>query len=295
MSKFQLSCESTVDLPYSYVKERGASVLFYTYMVDSEEYTDNMFRDADAMDKFYELLASGKMPKTSQINAFGYEQYFLSLLENEGDILHISLGSGMTNSVANARVAAENLMEKFPDRQIIVIDSLASSVGYGFLFDIVCDMRDDGKSIDEIADWVEKNKLRVHHQFFSTDLTHFRRSGRMSGPTAAIATVLGICPIMYLDKAGKIIAYDKVRGKKNAIKKTVSTMLEHAKGGAAYIGKCFVCHSNCLADAKETVAAVEKTFTNLAGKIKIFDIGTIIASHCGPGTVAVFFLGDERA
>ena len=291
--KFILSCESTVDLPYSYVAGRGIPVLFYSYMVGDKVYVDDMGRDPEALLNFYKLLDGGAMPTTSQINEFQYEEFFEEQLQ-KGDLLHINFGSGMTASVNNANAAAQVMREKYPDRKLIVIDSLCSSSGYGLLVDYAADMRDEGKTIEETADWVRAHCNRVHHQFYSTRLDMYRRSGRMSGAAATIATILNICPIMRLDDGGRIIAYDKVRGKKAAVKRTIETMAQHAEGGTGYSGKCFVCHSNCLEDAEITAAAVKERFPHIEGDVRICDIGTIIASHCGPGTVAVFFLGDER-
>ncbi len=293
-SKFILSCESTVDLPFSYVSGRNIPVLFYSYLVDGKEYVDDMLRDPEALPNFYQMLSSGKMPSTSQLNEFQYEEFFDEHLK-KGDVLHIAFGSGMTGSVRNARRAAEKMREKYHERKIIVIDSLCSSSGYGMLVDYAADMRDTGSTIEETEKWVLDNCMKVHHQFFSTELGHYRRSGRMSGATAMIATILGICPIMRLDDKGKIIAYSKVRGKANAIKATLDTMEQHAIGGKDYSEKCWICHSDCLEDAEKTKKALRERFPNIKGDIKICDIGTIIASHCGPGTVAVFFLGDDRA
>ena len=291
---YQLSCESTVDLPYSYVSGRGIPVLFYKYVVDGETYVDDMLRDPEALPRFYAMLDAGKLPQTSQINEAEYIDFFEPLLQR-GDLLHIAFGSGMTQSVGNAMRAAETLREKYPDRKLIVIDSLCSSSGYGLLVDVSADMRDAGKSMDEVARWVMDNRNTVHHQFYSTNLTQFRRSGRVSGPTAAIATILNICPIMRLNDEGRIIAYDKVRGKKAALKRTVDTMEAHAQGGTAYSGRCFVCHSAVPEDAELTAKAVMERFPNIeGGQIRICDIGTIIGAHSGKGTVAVFFFGDER-
>lgn len=290
---FILSCESTVDLPYAYVTGRDIPVLFYTYQVEGTTYTDDMGRDPKALPHFYDLLAGGALPTTSQINQYQYEEFFDGLLK-KGDVLHINFGSGMTGSVNNARLAAETLREKYPGRRLEIIDSLCSSSGYGMLVDYAADLRDKGCSLEETARWVRDHCKRVHHQFFSTQLDFYRRSGRMSGAMATLATILNICPIMRLDDGGRIIAYDKVRGKKNAIRRTLDTMEAHAEGGADYAGKCFVCHSNCLAEAQATKAALEERFPHIDGDIRICDIGTIIASHCGPGTVAVFFLGEER-
>ncbi len=293
MNKFTLSCESTVDMPYSYISGRDIPVAFYTYTVDGKDYTDDMLIDPEALPRFYGLLDAGEMPSTSQLNEDYYMQFFEGLL-SRGDLLHVAFGSGMTQSVRNAELAAETLREKYPDRKIIVIDSLCSSSGYGMLVDYAADLRDKGCEMEEVADWVTAHCKKIHHQFFSHRLDFFRRSGRMSGPVAMLATILNICPIMRLDDEGKIIAYDKVRGKKNAIRTTVDTMEKHAEGGTSYSGKCYICHSNCMEEALMTRDAVKERFPNIAGEIRIFDIGTIIASHCGPGTVAVFFMGDER-
>lgn len=292
MAKFILSCESTVDLPYSYVKGRGIPVIFYTYTAGGVEHIDDMGRDPNALPKFYEALSSGVMPKTSQLNEFNYTEFFEEQL-TRGDLLHIVFGTGMTQSYQNACLAAEEMRRLHPERRIVVIDSLCSSSGYGLLVDLAADMRDRGDELDAVAAWVSENRHKIHHQFYSTELSHYRRSGRMSGATAMIATILGICPIMRLDAEGKIVAYSKARGKQNALKVTLDEMERHAIGGANYDGKCFICHSNCLEDAVRTRDALKERFTKV-GDVKICDIGTIIASHCGPGTVAVFFLGDER-
>lgn len=292
-TEFQLSCESTADLPYDHINGRGISVLFYTYTVDGEVYVDDMGRDPNALPHFFAMLKEGKMPSTSQINEFRYEEYFEELLQ-KGDVLHIAFGSGMTPSVHNARKAAEGLKEKYPQRKLVIVDSLCSSVGYGMLVDSAADLRDEGKSIEEIEQWVLENRNKVHHQFFSTDLTQFKRSGRVSGPAATIGTVLGICPVMRLNCEGRIIAYSKVRGKKAAIKTTVDTVLEHIQNGKEYNGKFYIGHSSCWDLAEETRLALKEHFGDTADRIRIVDIGTIISAHCGPGTVAVFFYGDER-
>lgn len=292
--QFTLSCCSTVDLPYSYMESRDIPVLFYTYVVDGVEYDDDMGRDPEALPRFYRFIREGKLPQTSQINVAAYMEFFERLLQ-KGDLLHIAFTSGQSGSVHNAFLAAEELRAKYPERKLVVIDSLCSSSGYGLLVDSAADLRDQGKSLEEVEQWVLAHRNRVHHQFFSSDMTQFRRTGRVSGAAATVATVLNICPIMRLDDGGRIIAYGKVRGKANAVRTTVDTMEAHAQDGKAYSGKCFICHSNCLDDALRTRDAVKERFPNISGEIRICDIGTIIASHCGPGTVAVFFLGDDRA
>lgn len=290
---FTLSCCSTVDLPYSYMADRDIPVLFYTYVVDGREYVDDMGRDPEALPRFYRFLEEGKLPQTSQINVGTYLSFFEKLLQ-KGDLLHIAFTSGQSGSVHNAMLAAKELQEKYPERKLIVIDSLCSSSGYGMLVDTVADLRDEGKSIEEAAQWVRENRNTVHHQFFSSNMTQFRRTGRVSGAAAMVATIMSICPIMRLDDAGAIKAYGKVRGKKKAVETTIEAMAKHAQGGENYDKRCYVCHSQCPEDAQMLIDGLEARFPRIKGKIRLCDIGTIIGSHSGPGTVAVFFYGDER-
>ncbi len=292
--QFQLSCESTVDMPYSYIAGRDISVLFYTYSVDGVEYEDNMGRDPKAIEEFFAQLQAGKMPVTSQINAFRYEEYFEALLQ-KGDVLHINFGTGMTPSYRNAVEAAEGLRKKYPDRKLVIIDSLCSCTGYGILVDSAADLRDEGKSMEEIEEWILANRNKVHHQFFCTDLTQFKRSGRVSGPVALVGSILGLCPIMHLNAEGRIIAYSKVRGKKNAIRTTVDEIAAHVQDGPNYKGKFYVCHSNCPEMCQEVVDAIREKLGFSAEQVKTGNIGAVISAHCGPSTVAIFFYGDERA
>ncbi len=294
MSNFILSCESTVDMPYSYISGRGLKVLFYSYTVNGESYPDDMERDPNSLPQFYERLKEGHIPTTSQINQFAYEEFFKEILDEGKDVLHLCFGTGMTQSYAQAVNAVESLKAAYPDRKIVVIDTTCSSSGYGMIVDDAADLYEEGKSLEEIAKYVEDNKYHIHHQFYTTDLKYFKRTGRVSGPAASIGAVLKICPLMHLNHAGKIIAYSKVMGKKNALKATLDWMENHALDGKNYNGKIFISHSNALEDAINTKNEIEKRFPNLVGKVRIFNIGTIIASHTGPGTVAIYFHGDER-
>lgn len=293
--KFNLSCCSNADLPYAHMEARDIPVKFYSYSIGEEEFPDDMERDPKALDEFYAKVAAGALPKTSQINEAAYAEFFEELLSRlEGDLLHLSFTSGLSGSVNNAFRAAQDVMERHPGRRIVVVDTLAASSGYGMLVDYAADMRDAGASLEETEAWLLTNRNKLHHQFFCSDLTHFKRSGRVSGAAATLGSILGICPIMRLNDEGRIIAYDKVRGKKKAVAETTRVMLQHAQDGADYDGRCYICNSHCPEEADMLRASIEKSFPKLVGKIRICNIGTVIGSHCGPGTVAVFFLGDER-
>lgn len=292
--KYQLSCESTVDMPYSYISGRGIEVLFYTYSIDGKEYVDNMGRDEAVMDDFFAQLKAGKMPITSQINEFRYEEYFEALLQ-KGDVLHVAFGTGMTPSYHNAVAAAKNLKEKYPDRKLIVVDSLCSCTGYGLLVDTAADHWDAGMSMEELEQWLLDNRGKVVHQIFCTDLTQFKRSGRVSGPVALVGGLLGICPMMNLNAAGKIYSYGKVRGKKNAIRTCVDEVMKTIQDGTNYQGVIYVCHSNCPELQAEVVAAVKERFPGREINLREGRIGAVISTHCGASTVAIFCFGEERA
>ena len=182
---FVLSCCSTVDLPYAYMARRDIPVLFYHYVVGDQDYVDDMGRDPAALPRFYGFLKAGKLPQTSQVNVAAYLDFFEEQLK-KGDLLHIAFTSGQSGSVHNAMTAGKLLQEKYPDKKIVVIDSLCSSSGYGLLVDTAADMRDSGATLEETAQWVLDNRNKVHHQFFSSDMPQFRRTGRVSGAAAMV-------------------------------------------------------------------------------------------------------------
>ena len=184
--------------------------------------------------------------------------------------------------------------EQYPDRKVIVIDSLAASSGYGLLVDTVLENQRKGMGLEENAKWAQENRLFLHHWFFSTDLTSFIRGGRISKAAGFVGQALNICPLMNVNSEGKLIPRTKHRGKKQVIREIVKRMEEHAKDGTEYCGKCFISQSACLEDAQKVAQLVEEKFPKLNGKVLINPIGTVIGSHTGPGTVALFFWGDER-
>ena len=291
--KFIFSCESTVDMPYDYLINRNVSIIDYTYTINGNEYNDNMGRDPKSLENFYKLIDEGFLPSTSQINQYRYKEYFEGLLKKSNYIFHLAFGTGVTPSYINAVNAANELMTENPQVEIIVIDTKCASSGYGMFVDYVLDLRDEGKTIDEILNWIEPNIVRVHHEFFSTDFRMFKRSGRVSGLKATIGSVLGICPIMHFNKDGKMISYDSTRGKKAAINNIVNEMKKHATSNTSYNGKCYISHSNYIEGAMLLKNKIEEEFKNIT-EVKVFEIGNIIASHTGPGTVALFYMGDER-
>ena len=289
---YRISCCSTADLKEQYLKERGIPYLPFHFQMDGKEYLDDLGHSISPKE-FYERIDEGAMPVTSQCNTEEYKDFFTPMLEEGNDILHICLSSGISGTYNSARIAKEELEEQFPERKIYIIDSLGASSGYGMLVDALYENRERGMSIDENAKWAEEQKLHIHHWFFSNDLTHFKRGGRISPAAAAFGNVLNICPLLHVDQEGKLIPKKKVRGKK-VIKEIVAMMELHATDGLSYSGKCFISHSARYEEAKQVAELVKATFPNLKGEVEINDIGAVIGAHTGPGTVALFFMGDSR-
>lgn len=293
MSDFILSCCSTADMPKSFFEERNVAYVCFHFNMDGKDYPDDL-GESMPFPEFYKRIEEGAQPTTSQVNVDEFTNFFEPFLKEGKDILHVSLSSGLSGSFNSASIAARDLMEKYPERTIKVVDSLGASSGFGVLMTYLADLRDEGKSLTEVYDWAEKNKLRVHHWFFSTDLTSYKRGGRISATSAMVGTLLGICPLLNMDNEGHLIPRKKIRTKKKVIEELVNMMKEHVEDGLDYKGYCYISNSACEEDAEKVRDLVEAYCPNLKGKVLINSIGTVIGSHTGPGTVALFFLGDER-
>lgn len=293
MSDYVLSCCSTADLSKEHFEKRNIKYTCFKYYLDDVCYSDDLGQTI-AFDKFYQMMVDGADTKTSQINADEYIIYLEPFLQDGKDIIHLCLSSGISGAYNSAMIAKSELEEKYPDRKIYIIDSLAASSGFGLLMDKAADLRDEGMSIDELNEWIEKNKLKMHHWFFSTDLTFFVKGGRVSKTAGFVGGILNICPLLNVNYEGKLIPREKIRTKKKVITAIVNKMEQYAEDGLAYADKCYISNSACLEDATAVAELVESKFPNLKGKVLINSIGTTIGSHTGPGTVALFFWGKER-
>ena len=262
-------------------------------MLDGKNYADDLGKSIP-FDQFYQAMVDGAETRTSQVNAEEYAEYFEQFLKEGKDILHVSLSSGISGSFNSARIARTELVEKYPDRKIYIVDSLNASSGFGLLVDKLADLRDEGMDLETLYAWAEEHKLEFHAWFFSTDLTFYVKGGRISKASGWFGTMLHICPLLNMDNEGRLIPRQKLRGKPKAIREIVASMEKHAKDGLNYSGKCFMSHSACLEDAQAVAKLVEERFPNLDGKVVINSVGTTIGSHTGPGTVALFFQGDKR-
>lgn len=293
MSDYVLSCCSTADLTKEHMDRRDIHYVCFHYELDGKQYADDLGQSI-AFEDFYKSMVEGAETRTSQVNAEEYEEYFEAFLKEGKDILHVTLSSGISGSVNSAMIAKQNLEEKYPDRRIYVVDSLGASSGYGLIMETLADLRDEGKGIDELHEWVEANKLRLHHWFFSTDLTFYVKGGRISKASGFIGGILDICPLLNMDNLGRLIPRFKIRTKKKVIQAIVDKMIENADGGTDYDGKCYICQSDCYEDARAVADLVEQNFPKLKEPVDINWVGTTIGSHTGPGTVALFFWGKER-
>lgn len=293
MHNYILSCGSTADLTQTQMHERDIRYVCFHFLLDGEDYADDMGQSI-SQKELYERMLAGAQTKTTQISPTAYMEYFENLLNEGQDVLHIEFSSGLSGTYNSACLAAAELNEKYPERKIYVVDSLAASSGYGLIMETLADMRDKGSDIEEVYQWIENNKRRMHHWFFSTDLTFYIRGGRISKTAGMIGSILNICPFLNMDCLGKLKLREKIHGKKKVIHHTVSMMEQHAENGLDYHGKCYICHSDCIEDAQMLAKLVTERFPHIQGNVEIYPIGATIGTHTGPGTLALFFWGDER-
>ena len=293
MSDYLISCESTADMPLSFFRERNVGFVCFHYEMNGQTYTDDIYQSTTPQE-FFGKLKAGAQARTSQVGTGEYVDFWEPYLKQGLDILHVALSTGISGTYNSACLAADELAPKYPERKIRVIDSLCASAGFGLLVELMADNRDEGMSFDELAEWTEVHKMNVNQWFFVSDLDCLKRGGRVSATSALIATALKICPVMNVNFEGKLIPREKIRTKKKAIVRLVDDMMEHVENGAAYTGRCTISHSDCLEDAQEVARLVGEKIPALKGKVEISDIGTVIGAHTGPGTVALFFMGDTR-
>lgn len=294
MPGYVLSCCSTADLTHDWLERRNINYLEFNYFLDGVPCKDDFGATNSPADLYAKMLA-GADAKTSQISAGDYLASFEQSLSAGLDVVHVTLSSGISGTYNSACAARDQLAEKYPDRHVYVVDSLAASSGYGLLMDRLADLRDEGMSAVELVAWAEEHKGEVQHWFFSSDLTFFIRGGRISKAAGLVGGMLKICPVMDVAPDGSLAVKEKIRTKAKAEKRVIEKMVELAEGGRDYSGKCFISQSECLEDAREVARMVEETFPKLDGKVEVFDIGATIGVHTGPGTVALFFWGQKRA
>lgn len=293
MAKYVLSCCSTADLTQEHFEKRDIHYICFHFFLNGKQYPDDLGKSYP-FDQFYKAMANGAETKTSQVNVDEFIDYFTPFLEQGMDILHVCLSSGISGVYNSAQIARSDLLEKYPERKIYIVDSLGASSGYGLFMDKLAELRDSGMGIDRLYDWANDHKLELHHWFFSTDLTFYVKGGRISKTAGWVGTMLKICPLLNMDQGGHLVPRYKIRGKKKVVEEIVAKMEKHAQNGRDYDGKCYISNSACQEDARAVADLVEARFPKLDGRVEIYSVGTTIGSHTGPGTVALFFWGDKR-
>jgi len=289
---FKITTDSTTDLPLEYFKEHNVGCMPISYILDGVTYGRDKELD---WKEFYRLMREeGKMPTTSQINPAEAKGYFEEFIKTDKEILHLAFSSGLSGTYHNVHMAAQEVMDEHPDVKIIVIDSLAASLGEGLFVHKAVRLRDKGKSMEETAEWLQNHALNVVHLFTVDDLYHLYRGGRVSKTSAVIGTLAAIKPKLHVDNEGHLIVIGKPRGRKKSLQALVDQMavnmgswLQENKDD--YI---FISHSDCLEDAEYVRDHVKERFG--CEHFLINHIGPTIGAHTGTGTVALFFMGEVR-
>lgn len=285
--KYIISTDSTADLPDSYIAEHGIAIQFLSYAFGDEVFGLNNQLDPKV---FYKRMRDGEMPTTNAAIPDEVQESFERFLKEGYDILHIGFSSGLSSSFNSARIAAEELSEKYPERKILLVDSLCASLGQGLFVHKAVTLKEQGTSIEEAYQWLEENKLHLCHQFTVDDLFHLHRGGRVSKATAIIGTLINVKPVLHVDNEGHLTSVCNVRGRKKALLKLTDIMAEQIEGYDNDV--VFISHGDCLEDAEFVAEQIRTRFgiTN----IMIHYVSPTIGAHSGPGTVALFYMGKER-
>lgn len=287
-NEFVITSDNNCDLSKEFLSENNVDVCYLSFSMDNKTY-DCVETTLDDHE-FYEKMRLGNMPTTAQVNPTQMIEMFKKHLDEGKDILHISFSSNLSGTYNNAVLAKEEVEKKYPERKIIVIDSLAASLGQGMLIHSAVKLKNEGKSIDEVATWLEENKLHACHFFTVSDLNHLYRGGRVSKTAAFLGTLIHIKPILYVDNEGRLIPSTKVKGRKKSIQTLVDKMKENI--GDYKNDTIFISHGDCMEDIEYLKELITKEF----GK-KEFIVNYVsptIGAHSGPDTIALFFYGKTR-
>jgi DegV family protein with EDD domain len=288
---FDIITDSASNLPRTYAEKNNVSILSLKYILADEEYDSYVHNiNDDSLKTFYGRMRDKAGTSTSNVNAATYEEHFTKVLEEGRDILSISLSSGLSSSYSFAKSTGDALQEKYPDRKIFIVDSLSVTSAQGLLVDYCVKMRDEGKTVEEVYNWLEANKLKMCHLFTVEDLVYLKRGGRISPATAMMGTMLNVKPVMRVTDEGKLEKYGKVRGRKASLTELVDKMAETITNPKEQT--VALVHGDCAEDAE----FVKKMIIEKVGvKEVLMDYLTpIIGAHSGPGTIAFFYFGKGR-
>lgn len=289
MRDYVITTDNNSDLPEFYYKEYGIGCTYLSYSMDGVDYTYGSFLPEQ---EFYERMRNGALPTTAQVNPESARKLMEPYLKEGSDILHIAFSSGLSGSYNSTRIVAEELAEEYPDRKIIVVDSLGASLGQGLLVHLAQQKKAAGEDMESVAAWAEENKKHVVHMFTVDDLDHLYRGGRVSKTTAVLGGMLNIKPVMHVDDEGKLVAIGKVRGRKKAILELVKGMDEKIGSFRESCDTIFISHGDCEEDARFLEEKVKEKYP--VKTVLTNYVGATIGAHSGPGTLALFFMGDVR-
>ena len=287
-NKLVLVVDSGSDLPIEFINEPNIVGLPIGCNFKGRDMEDYFGQTLD-IKEFYDGLRAGEMYTTSQINVYKFEEAFKSIIKEGKSIIYIGLSSGLSGTINNARNAALNLKEEYPDSDITIIDTLSASMGIGLLAYKVYEMMKEDKSKEEIVEFVEGIKLKINHYLTVDDLKHLKRGGRVSSSAATVGTLLNVKPVLHMDNEGKLIPLNKVRGRKKAMLELANKFIERSVGEQQLIT---ISHGDCLEDAKALEELCRKS-----GRVKeciINNLGPTVGSHTGAGLLALFFVGNSR-
>lgn len=291
MSKeYVIMTDSSCDLPQELADQLGLEVLPLEVMADGKNYRNWLDGREIGFKEFYKLAREGKELKTSAVNTAAFEEKMEKLLKEGKDILYIGFSSGLSTTYNSGEAAARELREKYPDRKIYTVDTLAASLGQGMIIYYAAKKKEAGATIEEVRAFVENEKLHMCHWFTVDDLNYLKRGGRISAATAAVGTMLSIKPVMHMDNEGHLVAVGKARGRKAALCQLLDTMGELGEGLEGQT--TFICHSDCMDDAQYVASQMKERFG--VAQVNINWIGPVIGAHTGPGTIGIFFWGSER-
>ena len=286
---FVLVTDSSANLPEDLIKKFDIKIISLSFFVDNEEYLSYKEDETTDISKFYKMMRSGKVIKTSLINEDTFIKNFEKYLREGHDILYIGMTSGISGTYNASVLASDSLKEMYPDRRIVTIDSLSVSLGLGLLVYYAALLKEKGKSIDEIKEWIEDNKLKMRHQFTVEDLMFLKRGGRIPATVAIIGSVLNIKPLLKVDKTGILVNIGKARGRKNSLDKIFETLECAEDIENQYIG---ITHGDCIDDVNYLVNKIKEKYK--PKDIIINYVDPVIGAHSGPGTMALFFLAKDK-
>ena len=286
---YLITTDNMADLPEEYLKEKQLLTMSLTYLLNGQTYNAE---NSLPYQEFYKKMREGCMPTTSQINPQEAKEKLAEFLKIYKNIIHIAFSGGLSGTFNSVRLAAQELMEEQPDCRITVIDSLAASMGEGLLVYKALEQQEAGLSYEEMVEWIENNKLHVCHYFTVDDLFHLYRGGRVSKAAAVLGTMINLKPVLHVDDEGHLIPLSKVRGRKKSLNALVDGMEKQMGSFREKNDIIFLSHGDCYEDALYVQEQIKKRFG--IEKFMISPVGPTIGAHSGPGTVALFFMGEAR-